>query len=219
MKLSLLTLIIITCTYAQGLPTVLLVGDSLSTGYGLKEKSSWTVELRKQLNYYKRPYTLKNVSITGMTTREGAASITTWLQTYKPNITIIELGGNDALQGLQPSTIYKQLENIIVESKQYGCVALIHVPVPQHYPIDYQQIISTNSIRLAKKHKITYISTFLTHAASKNLFQDDKIHPNDEAQIHLFNSVWIHLEPILKLCHTKTNNNLSSKKTVSINYH
>ena len=79
------------------------------------------------------------------------------------NITIIELGGNDVLQGLQPSTIYKQLEKIIVASKQYGCVALIHVPTPQHYPIDYQQKIDTNLISLTNRYKITYISTFLEH--------------------------------------------------------
>ncbi|HJN38269.1 MAG TPA: GDSL-type esterase/lipase family protein [Gammaproteobacteria bacterium] len=204
-KILTLTLTIIMCAHAYSC-NLLLVGDSLSTGYGLKTNKSWVKYLEKELNNHQPPFALNNVSISGMTSKEASHSISSWLKEYQPSIIVIELGGNDVLQGVHPKIIKSNIENIIVKSAQYGCVVLLEIPHPQHYPIEYITQIKNLSKTLAHKHKINYIPSFFKNINQKDFFQNDGIHPNEKAQPLLFNNVWSELSLMLINCQSKIKN-------------
>src|SRR5512134_3773438 len=81
-------------------PTVLVVGDSLSAEYGLKRGAGWVALLEKRLAAEKLPAKVVNASISGDTTSGGRSRLPALLRQHRPDVVVIELGGNDALRGL-----------------------------------------------------------------------------------------------------------------------
>jgi len=135
-----------------------------------------------------------------MTTKEANYSIKSWLSKYKPDIIIIGLGGNDILQGIHPKLIQQNINQLVFESSRYGCVVLLKIPYPQHYPTAYINQLELIPKTLDKRNKITYIDDFFEHINHQNFFQKDGIHPNEAAQIFIFKNVWKHLKPTLVHC-------------------
>lgn len=180
--------------------TILILGDSLSSGYGINQTQSWPALLQSYLQENHLPYQVVNVSITGSTTSNGLSSLPAALNQYKPKITIIELGGNDGLRGLQISLIKNNLQQMIDLAKHSGSsVLLLGLRLPPNYGPDYTQQFQQLYLDLAKNNNIAVVPQLLTSVDDNpTLMQADHIHPNTDAQPVIFKTVWAKLSKILQ---------------------
>ena len=179
---------------------ILIVGDSLSAEYGLPRGTGWVSLLDKRLRSQQSSWSLINASISGETSAGGQARLATLLKTHQPQIVIIELGANDALRGLQLQATEKNLRQMIQASKKSGAkVLLLGMRIPPNYGADYSNQFFRLFAKLSESEKIEYVPFFLEKIADKvELFQADRIHPNEDAQSILLENVWPKLQPMLK---------------------
>jgi acyl-CoA thioesterase-1 len=185
---------------AAGPPVILVVGDSLSAGYGLAPGQGWVSLLQQRLRKEGYGHRVVNASVTGETTDGGVQRLDRALATHRPGIVIIELGGNDGLRGLPVSRVRANLELLITKSQAAGArVLLLAIRVPTNYGPRYgnsfQQIYSD----LAKRYRIGAAS-LVSDDIALNLayFLPDGIHPNAKAQPILLSNVWGELAPLLR---------------------
>lgn len=179
--------------------TILLVGDSLSAGYGIDLNQTWAALLEQRLAKDYPHYQLINDSISGDTTSNGLARLPDSLKKYQPKIIIIEYGGNDGLRGLSLTAMKQNLSQMINLARQQGAkVVLIGVRLPPNYGPDYTQAFHQTYPDLGKQFHITVVDKFLDDVGGKpELMQADGMHPNALGQPFLFNRVWQGLQPLL----------------------
>lgn len=166
----------------------------------MDQKQGWVALLQQRLNNDKYPYQVVNASISGDTTHNGLVRLPDALRHYQPTITIIELGGNDGLLGLQLSQIKNNLINMITLAKRAGSrVLVLGVRLPPNYGITYDQSFQQIFAELAKREGINVVPLFLNRVDNNpKLMQQDGIHPTADAQIILLNNLWPTLEKLLK---------------------
>lgn len=181
-------------------PTILILGDSLSAGYGIDIQQGWVALLRDRLQKEGYHYQVVNASISGNSTSDGLARLPDALNNYHPNIVIIELGGNDALRGIQIETTQKNFKQIITLSKNIKAkILLLGLRLPPNYGPTYTQQFRLLFPQLAKQYNIAVVPLLLEGVDIKpQLMQDDGIHPRAEAQPALLNNVWPELKRLLK---------------------
>jgi acyl-CoA thioesterase I len=184
-------------------PTILVVGDSLSAEYGLKRGSGWVQLLVNQFKETHFPATVINASISGDTTSGGGARLESLLKKHKPHYVIIELGGNDALRGMPLSTTEDNLNKMTQISKKAGArVLLIGMQVPPNYGREYGDRFSAMFANVARINKVALVPFLLKGVAdspdSVKLFQNDRIHPKEEAHPTMLANVWPELKRIMK---------------------
>ncbi len=179
--------------------TILIVGDSISAGYGIAPQKGWVMLLHQRLQENKYDYPVINSSISGDTTSDGLSRLPSLIQQYHPTVTIMELGGNDGLRGLQLDIIKQNLDRMIHLAKDaHSKVLLLGVRLPPNYGPQYTGAFQQIYVNLAKKENISVVPLFLTNVDDHmNLMQADGIHPKEEAQIILLNNVWPTLEKML----------------------
>lgn len=180
--------------------TILIVGDSLSAGYGLQPGEGWVTLLEKRLAKEGYAYRVVNSSISGDTTSNGLARLPGLLKQYQPQITIIELGGNDGLRGLQLLVIRRNLQGMVALAIKAGSkVLLLGVQLPPNYGEDYVSQFQSLYAELADKNTIALVANFL-HGIddNKNLMASDGIHPLAAAQPLILGNVWPTLHGLLK---------------------
>ena len=177
-----------------------MLGDSLSSGYGLRQGSSWVDLLQDRITEKRLPYQVINASIAGDTTRGGLDRIKEALKQYNPRIVLIELGGNDGLRGLSLYASKINLEKIIQACrKSHAKVLLIGMQLPPNYGNSYTEQFQGMYQDLAKKHRTAFVPFLLEgFAENRELFQGDNIHPNEDAQPMMLDNVWPKLYPLLK---------------------
>ncbi len=183
--------------------TILVVGDSLSAEYGLKRGAGWVALLENQLASEKKSAKVINASISGDTTSGGRSRLAALLKTHKPSIVIIELGGNDALRGLPLDMTEANLTAMTQAAKKAGAkVLLLGMQVPPNYGGAYGATFSGLFTKVAKSEKVALMPFFLAGVAdvpdATNLFQADRIHPNEQAQPKMLANVWLELKKLLK---------------------
>ena len=173
------------------------MGDSLSAEYGLPRGTGWVNLLEKCLQQNNSPWSIFNASISGETSSGGLARLPTLLSQKKPGIVMIELGANDALRGLPASETEENLRNMIGMSKKSGAkVLLLGMQIPSNYGQNYTSQFKNLYPKLAKEAHIELLPFFLDGVATKpELFQADRLHPNEEAQTILFKNVWGSMAP------------------------
>ncbi|HVS26078.1 MAG TPA: arylesterase [Burkholderiales bacterium] len=179
--------------------TLMVFGDSLSSGYGLSQDAGWVSLLKQRLQQEHPEYQVINASITGETTRGGLSRIENSLKTHQPSIVILELGGNDGLRGQRIETARDNLEAIIKACKQRRAeVLLIGMRLPPNYGPAYTQKFQSIYPELAKHQRVA-LMPFMLEGFSDNpaLFQPDGIHPAAAAQPLILDKVWKHLRPLL----------------------
>ena len=178
---------------------ILIVGDSLSAGYGIDTQQGWVALLRDRLQKSGYAYQVVNASISGDTTSDGLARLPAALQSYHPAIVIIELGGNDALRGIQFNETQQNLAQLITLSKNIKAkVLLLGLRLPPNFGPVYDQKFQSIYPSLAKQFHVAVVPLFLKGVDSNpQLIQDDGIHPRAEAQAILLNNVWPALKPLL----------------------
>ena len=186
-------------TLAQTNQTILVMGDSLSAEYGLLRGSGWVKLLEEQLQKQGSPWNVFNASISGETSSGGLSRLPKLLEQKKPGIVFLELGANDALRGLSIQESNKNLRKMIQMSKQSGAkVLLFGMQIPPNYGQDYTQKFFNMYGKLAQAENVALIPFFLTKVADKvELFQTDRIHPNEKAQPILLENIWGELKKLL----------------------
>ena len=180
-------------------PRVLVLGDSLSAEYGLARGSGWVALLEKRLAARPSPYAVVNASVSGETTAGGRSRIADLLARHRPRVVIVELGGNDALRGLELGRTERNLREITQLSRRAGArVLLLGMMVPPNYGRQYSERFAAIYERVAATEKAALVPFFLDGVADRiELFQADRIHPGAQAQPILLGNVWPALEPLL----------------------
>ena len=171
---------------------LLVVGDSLSAGFGLELADTWVALLESKLKEEGYGYKVVNASISGDTTGNGLRRFSRALNIHQPEIVIIELGGNDGLRGLPIELMYSNLENMVVEAQETGAlVVLAGIQIPPNYGEDYAGEFAAVYPRLAETYDALLIPFFMKNVAlNPNMMQEDGIHPNKQAQPLLMQNVW-----------------------------
>lgn len=180
-------------------PTILVVGDSLSAGYGIELSQGWVNLLQKRVQEAGFPHRVVNASISGDTTRGGLARLPRALEHHDPAIVILELGGNDGLRALPLPEIEANLAAIIELSRQADAqVILVEMRIPPNYGPLYTEKFQALFGELAARYDLPLVPFLLTGIADDPaLMQGDGIHPRAEAQFRILGNVWPVLEPLL----------------------
>jgi acyl-CoA thioesterase-1 len=184
----------------KSVPTLLVLGDSISAEYGLPRDSGWVRLLAARLRERHDDYDIVNASISGETTSGGRARIEALLTRVKPAIVVVELGGNDALRGLPLADTQQNLDDIVTLSQKSGAsVLVVGMQIPPNYGKAYADRFAAVFSTVAKRRG-TALTPFLFagFADRFDLFQPDHIHPTVAAQSLLLDNVWPALEPLLK---------------------
>jgi len=180
--------------------TILILGDSLSAGYGIDAKQGWVHLLQQRLDQqYPKKHKVVNASVSGETSSGAVARLPKLLKTYKPQIVVIELGGNDGLRGQSPLLIQKNLANLIQQSQQAkATVVILGMKIPPNYGTAYSQAFEKNYTIVSQQYKVKLMPFFLTGiAGNKNLMQSDLVHPNAKAQSILLNNAYPYIKGAL----------------------
>jgi acyl-CoA thioesterase-1 len=188
---------------AAAAPVILVVGDSMSSEYGLKRGSGWVALLEQRLAREKVAAKVVNASVSGDTTSGGRSRLALLLKQHKPTHVVLELGGNDALRGLPLSMTEGNLSAMTQAAQQAGAkVLLVGMQVPPNYGKDYGQRFAALFEKVAKQHKAAVVPFLLKGVADgpepTRLFQADRIHPLEEAQPRMLDNVWPELKKLLK---------------------
>jgi acyl-CoA thioesterase I len=180
--------------------TLLVLGDSISAGYGLSPDQGWVHLLQKRLRHLGYRYTVINASISGDTTRGARVRLGKILSLHQPDVSIIELGGNDGLRGLSLEEISVNLEMIINNLVEISsCVLLVPMRLPPNYGQVYNDRFAAVFNELADKQDIVLTEFILQDIADKpDLMQSDGIHPLAEAQELMLDKIWLSLQPKLQ---------------------
>ena len=197
--LFLLLTIVISDVYAQQPTKVLVMGDSLSAGYGIDIEKSWVSLLEKELTK-KNDVQIINASVSGETSSGGKNRLVALLNEHKPDIVILELGGNDALRGQPLKLLEKNLQAMIDSSKKNNAeVLLTGMQIPPNYGARYSNQFKELYPKLAEKNNIALVPFLLEGIGGRpELMQRDGIHPTAEAQPIIVNNVKPALEKMLQ---------------------
>lgn len=180
--------------------TILILGDSISAGYGIDPKQGWVQLLQKRLDQqYPKQHKVVNASVSGETTSGALARLPKLLQTYKPEVIVIELGGNDGLRGQPPQMIQKNLSQLIqLSQKQKAKVILFGMKIPPNYGTAYSKAFENSYKTVSQKYQVKLLPFFLDGVAGqKQLMQNDLIHPNTQAQSKLLNLAYPYIKGAL----------------------
>jgi len=179
---------------------ILVLGDSISAGYGLDSPAQgWVGLLAEKIKAAGKPWDIANASISGEVTAGGLSRVDALLAKHKPGILILELGANDGLRGLQPSLMQANLDEIINRAQKSGAkIVLLGMRIPPNYGKRFNDLFEAVFPVLAKQHGAAYVP-FLMEGVGGNaqLMQPDGLHPNAEAQPVLMRLVWEKLAPLL----------------------
>lgn len=181
-------------------PTILVLGDSLSAGYGIAANQGWVKRLQDRLVERGFPHRVVNASISGDTTDGGLSRLPAALERERPTIVILELGANDGLRGQPPMAMSHNLARMIELSRQAGAkVLLAEMRIPPNYGPTYTQKFHATFAELAKHYDIPLIPFLLDGVAGNPaLIQEDGLHPRAEAQPRILDNIWGTLEPALR---------------------
>ena len=182
-----------------GASTIVVLGDSLSSGYGLDGAPSWVDILADRIEQGAYEYAVVNASISGDTSSSGLSRLPRLLDSHEPSIVIIELGGNDGLRGLPPTLLQENLAQMIELVIARGAVPLltgIQMP-PSHGPA-YADRFAAVYTELAAQFGIDFVGFLMENVALEpGRMQADRVHPNAAGQQPMFENVWAVLEEML----------------------
>jgi len=180
-------------------PTLLVFGDSVSAGYGIRVDEGWVALLQSRLRTQGYGYRVVNASVSGETTAGGLARLPRALGLHRPKIVVIELGGNDGLRGLPLAEVRRNLDGMIRTARAGGArVLLIGMRLPPNYGGPYVDGFHAVYGDLAKRYALPLVPFLLEGVAlDATLMQPDGIHPTAAAQPRLLDNVWSVLKPML----------------------
>jgi acyl-CoA thioesterase-1 len=190
-----------TMAFAQDTaPVLLVVGDSVSAGYGLPGGKGWVDLLAQRLKEKGYRYRVVNASISGDTTAGGRTRFPALLAQHKPAIVILELGGNDALRGGKLATTRDNLDAMVAAAQGAGAkVLVLGMQLPPNYGPAYVKEFGDLFANVAKARRVPAVPYFFAgFGEDLASFQPDRIHPTLDAQPKLLDNVWPALQPLLR---------------------
>ena len=187
--------------WAQGAlaGTVLVVGDSISAALGLDTQQGWVSLLQNRLQEGGFAHQVVNASISGDTSSGGMARLPALLSQHRPQLVIIELGGNDGLRGQPPAQLQQNLARMVDASTAAGAkVLLLGMRLPPNYGQRYTQAFAQVFSDVAADKQVPLVPFLLEGVGGvPGMMQADGIHPAVAAQPRLLENVWPTLEPLL----------------------
>jgi len=179
--------------------TILVIGDSISAGYGIQRDQGWVALLESRVAALHPPHKVVNASISGDTTGGALARLPRTLEVHKPDVVIIELGGNDALRGYPVERIENNLDAMAGLAKNAGAsVVVLGMEIPPNYGARYTQAFHAIYADVAKRTGAALVPFLLDGVATDDaLMQADGIHPTAAAQARLLDNVWPALKSLL----------------------
>ena len=176
--------------------TVLVMGDSISAAYGLKEEDGWVYLAQQQFREQGHNVTFINSSISGDTTGGGLRRLPDALDRFNPDLLVIELGGNDGLRGYPPKSMQQNLQDMAEIAQQSGAeVLILGMQIPSNYGPAYLKMFTKAFEDAAEQSNSAFLPFLLEPIArDRDYFQADGIHPTAEAQPLLVE----HVNPLLE---------------------
>jgi acyl-CoA thioesterase-1 len=180
-------------------PVILVFGDSLGAGYGLPQGRSWVDLLQRRLDTEGLDYRVVNASISGETTLGGRNRLAAALEQHRPRVVVLELGSNDGLRGQPLNPMRDNLVAMTKASRAAGArVLIIGMHIPPNYGPKYTREFHATFENVARSQRTALVPFLLEgFADQRELFQSDGIHPNEEAQPLILETVWKGLRPLL----------------------
>ncbi|MBV2235241.1 MAG: arylesterase [Sterolibacterium sp.] len=193
-------IVLLAASPALAKQTILVMGDSLSAGYGLTQGQSWPALLSSRLHEQKLDYGMVNRSISGETSAGGLARLPAALKNDRPAIVILALGANDGLRGLPLARLQQNLSRMIQQSQaSQAQVLLVGMRLPPNYGEEYENEFVEVYGALARQHKVALLPfLFAGFAEERSAFQADGLHPTAASQRLMLENVWQVLQPMLK---------------------
>ena len=185
---------------AAAQPTVLVMGDSLSAGYGIPLEQSWPHLLQERLEAEGYPHRVVNASISGETTAGGRARLGALLAEHEPAVVILELGGNDGLRALPLEPMRQNLRAMIEAAKRRGAKVIVAgMRIPPNYGPFYTRRFHASYRDVSADARVAFVPFLLEGVADRDAFmQSDGIHPTADAQPRILDNVWPVLKPLLR---------------------
>ena len=179
--------------------TILVLGDSISAGFGIDKQQGWVALLEKSLILEHPQYALINASISGETTSGGVNRLKSILDKHQPSLVILELGGNDGLRGTPVKLMTQNLTTMIKLSQEAGAkVLLLGMRIPPNYGQRYSELFAKQYQQLATDFNIALVPFLLNGIAGETgMMQADGIHPTQNAQPIMMKSVWLAIKPLM----------------------
>ena len=164
--------------------SILVLGDSISAGYGMNVDDGWVNLMNQTLRQRELAYRMVNASISGETTVGGLKRLPDLLQEHAPSIVVIELGGNDGLRGYPTTKILDNLLTMTDLVKAAGAQpVIITMRIPPNYGPRYTRAFEQVFADAAEQSKATLVPfLFEELAVDAQMMQDDGIHPTAKAQ-------------------------------------
>jgi len=180
--------------------SIVVLGDSISAGYGMDASQGWVNLLQQKFNREQKAHVISNESISGDTTAGGLARIDQALARHKPDIMLLELGANDGLRGLSPVEMKNNLIEMVRRSEKAGAkVMLLGMKIPPNYGKRYIDMFYNIYPQIAEELKVPLVPFILEDVAAKPEFmQIDGLHPNALAQPIIAEKIATYLQPLLK---------------------
>ncbi len=198
LTLTLIAVFFSTISYAK---SVLILGDSISAGYGINPHAGWVALLEQKLSSISddNEVNVINASVSGNTSSDGLARLPKLIKAHTPGIIVVELGGNDGLRGHPLKVLESNLNSIITLGKNAGSeIILAGIEIPPNYGQRYTDEFKKVFVRVAEKNDVPFIPFILEGIALEpELMQDDGIHPTENAQSLLLENIWPSLREIL----------------------
>ncbi len=199
-KILLFSLFLSLSAHAQTpVKTLVIIGDSLTEGYGVAKEKAYPALLEEKLKADGKAWKIINSGVSG-STAASALSRVKWAMKSKPDLVMIALGANDGLRGIKVETTKKNLDDAMAELKKAGIPMIIGgMQMPANFGQAYTQSFKVMFSDLSKKYNATLVPFLLEGVAGDSkLNQADGIHPNEEGQKILADTVYKHIRDIIK---------------------
>lgn len=172
--------------------TIVVLGDSLSSGYGLGSAPSWVAILSERLEREAYEYDVVNASIPGDTSSGALNRLPRLLERHAPEFVIVELGGNDGLRGQPVDLLRNNLSRIVELVLESGAEPILTgIQMPPNYGQAYTEQFAAVYPEVAERYEIAFVEFLMQGVAlDPTRMQPDRIHPNSLGQEPMFENVW-----------------------------
>jgi acyl-CoA thioesterase-1 len=174
---------------------ILVLGDSLSAGYGMGLEQSWPALLEQRLSDDGFSLRVENASISGETTSGGLRRLPALLEQHEPCIVVVELGANDGLRGIAINEIDTNFRRMLDQIVRSGAtILLLEMRIPPNYGQKYSGQFLGVYRDLEDAYDLHLVPFFLHNVVlDRSLMQADGLHPNALAQPKMLENVWVYL--------------------------
>lgn len=189
-------------TAAAPVPVLLVLGDSLSAGYGLKRGEAWPDLLQARLESLGYSYYVVNASISGETTRGGLTRLPALLEEHRPTVVVIELGANDGLRGLPLDEFASNMQGLVrTVTDSNAAPVVLPMQVPPNYGHAYTSGFAAVYAALPEQFPGVSLTPFFLQdvVLDPTLMQADGLHPVAAAQPRMLDAIWPVIETKLRL--------------------